>query len=75
MTTALAGVGTRAARMNTAAQVNASQQLNLQTMQSQTEDIDMAKTIMNLQMQQNGYQAALAATSKALQPTLVDYLR
>jgi flagellar hook-associated protein 3 FlgL len=75
MTTALADVGTRAARMDTAAQINTSQQLNLQTMQSQTEDIDLAKTIMNLQMQQNGYQAALAATAKALTPTLVDYLR
>jgi flagellar hook-associated protein 3 FlgL len=75
MTTALADVGTRAARMDAAAQNNVSQQLNLQSTQSQTEDIDLAKTIMNLQMQQNGYQAALSATAKALTPTLVDYLR
>jgi flagellar hook-associated protein 3 FlgL len=75
MTTALASVGTRAARMNTAAQVNTSDQLDLQTVQSQTEDIDLAKTIMNLQMQQNGYQAALSATAKSLTSSLVDYLR
>jgi flagellar hook-associated protein 3 FlgL len=75
MTTALASIGTRAARMDIAAQVNSDQQLSLQTTQSQTENIDMAKTIMNLQMQQNGYQAALSATSKALSPSLVDYLR
>ena len=30
---------------------------------------------MRLQMQQVGYEAALAATAKALQPTLLDYLR
>jgi flagellar hook-associated protein 3 FlgL len=75
MTTALASIGTRAARMDIAAQVNSDQQLSLQTTQSQTENIDIAKTIMNLQMQQNGYQAALSATAKALSPTLVDYLR
>jgi flagellar hook-associated protein 3 FlgL len=75
MTTSLADVGTRSARMDTAASVNATQQLNLQTLQSQTEDIDLAKTIMNLQMQQNSYQAALSATAKSLTPTLVDYLQ
>jgi flagellar hook-associated protein 3 FlgL len=75
MTTALASVGTRSARVNTAAQINNDQSLSLQTTQSQTENIDMAKTIMNLQMQQNGYQAALSATAKALSPSLVDYLR
>jgi flagellar hook-associated protein 3 FlgL len=75
MTTSLADVGTRSARMDTAASINTSQQLNLQTLQSQTEDIDLAKTIMNLQMQQNSYQAALSATAKSLTPTLVDYLR
>jgi flagellar hook-associated protein 3 FlgL len=29
---------------------------------------------MRLQMQQTGYEAALSATAKALQPTLLDYL-
>jgi flagellar hook-associated protein 3 FlgL len=75
MTTALADIGTRSDRMDTAAQVNTAASLNLQTQQQQVEDIDLAKTIMNLQMQQNGYQAALSATAKALTPTLVDYLR
>ena len=43
--------------------------------QRQTESIDLPNTIMRLQMQQVGYEAALSATSKALQPTLLDYLR
>jgi flagellar hook-associated protein 3 FlgL len=60
--------------MDTAAQVNSTQQLNLTSLQSQTEDIDVAKTIMNLQMQQNAYQAALSATAKSIQPSLVQFL-
>ena len=42
---------------------------------AETENIDLPNTIMRLQMQEVGYQAALAATAKALQPTLMDYLR
>jgi flagellar hook-associated protein 3 FlgL len=75
LSTAQADIGTRSAAMNTAADVNSSQQLTLQSQQSQVEDIDLPKTIMDLQMQQNSYQAALSATAKALQPTLVDFLK
>ena len=75
LTTALADIGTRSARMQAAATNNANQQLTLQTQLSTTENIDLPKTIMNLQMQQVGYQAALAATAQALQPTLVQFLR
>lgn len=73
--TAVADIGTRQARMQTAASVNSTQQLNLQAQLQNTESIDMPKTIMNLQMQQVGYQAALSATAQALQPTLVDFLK
>lgn len=75
MKTALADVGTREARMQTAATNNSSQQLSLQTALSATEDVDLPKTIMNLQMQQTGYQAALQVTAQALQPTLLDFLK
>jgi flagellar hook-associated protein 3 FlgL len=75
MTTAAADVGTRAARLEDADAQNSSQALNLQSKLSDTEDIDMAKTIMNLQIQQNGYQAALSATAKSLSPSLVDFLK
>jgi flagellar hook-associated protein 3 FlgL len=75
MTTALASIGTRSARMQAAATNNSNQQLALQSTLTQTEDIDMPKTIMELQMQQVGYQAALSATAQALQPTLVQFLR
>lgn len=75
LSTALADIGTRSARMQTAATNNANQQLTLQTQLSNTESIDLPKTIMNLQMQQVGYQSALAATAQSLQQTLVDFLR
>jgi flagellar hook-associated protein 3 FlgL len=75
MTTALADVGTRAERMDNADSLNAARQLTLQTQLSQVEDVDLPKTIMELNMQQTGYQAALQATAKALQPTLLDFLR
>jgi flagellar hook-associated protein 3 FlgL len=75
MTTAAADIGTRSARMDDAATVNSSQALTLQAKLSDTEDVDLPKTIMELQMQQTGYQAALSVSAKALQPTLVDFLR
>jgi flagellar hook-associated protein 3 FlgL len=75
MLTATADVGTRGARMETAASLNASAQLTLSAKLSANEDVDLPKTIMNLQMQQTGYQAALQATAKAIQPTLLDFLR
>jgi flagellar hook-associated protein 3 FlgL len=75
MLAAAADVGTRSARMQTAATVNTGQSLNLKTQLSATEDIDLPKTIMELQMQQTGYQAALQATAQVIQPTLLDFLK
>jgi flagellar hook-associated protein 3 FlgL len=75
MSTAAADVGTRSARMDDAASVNSSQGLTLQAKLSDTEEVDLPKTIMELQMQQTGYQAALSVTAKSLQPTLLDFLR
>ncbi|MCU1669434.1 MAG: flagellar hook-associated protein 3 [Blastococcus sp.] len=75
LTTAAADIGTRATRMDTAASVNSAQGLTLQAKLTATEDVDLPKTIMELQMQQTGYQASLSATAKALPPSLVDFLR
>jgi flagellar hook-associated protein 3 FlgL len=75
MSTAAADIGTRSARMDDAATVNSAQSLSLQAKLTETEDVDLPKTIMELQMQQTGYQAALSITAKSLQPTLVDFLR
>jgi flagellar hook-associated protein 3 FlgL len=72
---AAASVGARAARVENAAQVNTDLQLTLTKQLSGVEEIDLPRTIMQLQLAQNGYEAALSATSKAIQPSLVDFLR
>jgi flagellar hook-associated protein 3 FlgL len=73
--TAAADIGARAARMEAAEQVNADLQLTLRTQLSEVEEIDLPKTIMELNLQKTGYEAALSATAKAIQPSLLDYLR
>ncbi|SDE35253.1 flagellar hook-associated protein 3 FlgL [Paenibacillus sp. UNCCL117] len=49
--------------------------INLQSLQSKTEDADMSIVITNLKMNENVYQASLSAGSKLIQPTLIDFLR
>lgn len=49
--------------------------LNLQTLQSKTEDADMAKVITSLKMDENVYQASLSAGAKLIRPSLIDFLR
>ena len=47
----------------------------LTTQLSEVEDIDLPKTVSDMQMQQVAYQAALQAAAKVVQPSLVDFLR
>jgi flagellar hook-associated protein 3 FlgL len=75
MYTAVADVGARAKRIDGLAQINSDRALTLQSLLAETENVDLPNTIMKLQMQQVGYEAALAATAKAISPTLMDYLR
>jgi flagellar hook-associated protein 3 FlgL len=75
MLTAAADIGTRTNRIETAKQVNADLQLSLTSRSADIENVDLPRTIMNLQMQQTGYEAALSATAKVIQPTLLDFLR
>ncbi|MBB3110495.1 flagellar hook-associated protein 3 FlgL [Paenibacillus phyllosphaerae] len=49
--------------------------INLQTVQSKTEDADMAEVITNLKMEENVYQASLSAGSQIIRPSLVDFLK
>ena len=75
MSSAVADVGTRASRVERLTLINSDRAISLTQQLGETENIDLPNTIMRLQMQQVGYEAALSATSKALQPTLLDYLR
>ncbi|WP_238403219.1 flagellar hook-associated protein FlgL [Paenibacillus mesophilus] len=49
--------------------------INLQTLQSKTEDADIAEVITNLKTDENVYQASLAAGSKLIRPSLIDFLK
>ncbi|WP_346621860.1 flagellar hook-associated protein FlgL [Blastococcus montanus] len=71
----VADVGARAARIEREQQINSDLALALETQLGGVENVDLPNTIMRLQMQQVGYQAALQATAKAISPTLMDYLR
>ena len=75
MMSAIADVGARANRIEREEQRIADQSLSLETRLASIEDIDLPYTIMKLQMQQTSYESALAATAKAITPTLMDYLR
>jgi flagellar hook-associated protein 3 FlgL len=68
-------VGTRHADVITAQSTLKSQSVDLESQRSGIEDKDIAKAVLDLQLQQTNYQAALAVTAKVLQPTLMDYLR
>jgi flagellar hook-associated protein 3 FlgL len=72
---AVADVGARANRLDGLAQINSDRALSLQSLLAETENIDLPNTIMRLEMQRVGYEAALQATAKAISPTLMDYLR
>jgi flagellar hook-associated protein 3 FlgL len=49
--------------------------LTLRTELSDVEDVDIAKGVMDLQVQQVGYEATLQAIGRALPPSLVAFLR
>jgi flagellar hook-associated protein 3 FlgL len=66
------------ARYNRIEQMKLSAQDRLISVSSQlsdVEDVDLPKTIMEMQLQQTAYQAALAAAAKVIQPSLIDFLR
>jgi flagellar hook-associated protein 3 FlgL len=49
--------------------------INITSLQSKTEDADMAEVITKLKMDESVYQSSLSAGSKLIQPTLLDFLR
>jgi flagellar hook-associated protein 3 FlgL len=72
---AQADVGVRHAAAIAAQSSLKSSSVDLEARRSSIEDKDLAKAVLDLQLQQTNYQAALAVTAKVLQPTLMDYLR
>lgn len=71
----LGGVGTRHNQVMTAQTTIQKTLQDLTASISGVEDVDLPKTIVELQMQEVAYQAALGATARVLQPSLMDFLR
>jgi flagellar hook-associated protein 3 FlgL len=71
----VATIGARQSRLDTMKDRNDTDGITLKQSLSQVEDADLAQTTLNLQIQQVAYQAALSATSKVIQPSLVDFLK
>jgi flagellar hook-associated protein 3 FlgL len=72
---ALSDVGARYNRVTQMKQSADDHLLSVTSQLSDIEDVDLPKAIMELQIQQTSYQAALAATAKVIQPSLIDFLR
>ena len=70
-----ATVGARYARVEGAAQRGRDAVLDLSTSLSEVENTDLPRALVDLKMQEVAYQAALAATSRVMQPSLLDFLR
>jgi flagellar hook-associated protein 3 FlgL len=67
-------VGAISNRLETQGNLLSAQELSVQGLLSQTEDADMAKTLITYSTTQTAYQAALQAGAKIIQPTLMDFL-
>jgi flagellar hook-associated protein 3 FlgL len=75
MQAGLSSVGARSNRLSQLQSYADSRVVDLTNQVSTVEDIDLPKTITELTLQQTAYPAALAATAKVVQPSLVDFLR
>jgi flagellar hook-associated protein 3 FlgL len=75
LTTTQAEAGTRQKRVEGAQQAATDGELTLTSSLSEVENADLPKVIVDLQLQQTAYQATLAATSRVMQPSLLDFLR
>ncbi|MDP3487029.1 MAG: flagellin, partial [Bacillota bacterium] len=70
-----ATVGARQNRLEMTESRYLDEVLTLKQLQSILGDIDMAEAIMNFNVKEHVYQAALAAGARVMQPTLLDYMR
>ena len=68
-------VGSRLGVLTRAAQATTQATTVLNAHRSAVEDVDLGAAIMDMQLQQTAYQAALSVTAKVLQSSLTDFLR
>ena len=75
MQNALSAVGSRYHQIEIMQARNQANQLDTKNQLSEVEGVDLPAATVDLQMQEVAYQAALGATARAIQPSLVDFLK
>ncbi|GAB7189374.1 flagellar hook-associated protein FlgL [Kineococcus sp. NUM-3379] len=75
VTAALTTVGARGNQLSALADANEVRGDALNHALDEVEGIDFGKAMIEYNLQQTAYQAALSATAKVIQPTLLDFLR
>lgn len=70
-----AEVGAKSNRLEATLERLGDLEVNVRRVLSDTEDVDVARAIMELLMEENVYRLALASTARIIQPTLMDFLR
>ncbi|QCX28571.1 flagellin [Nocardioides jishulii] len=75
MTGALAEVGGRTNRLEAALLRAQDGELAITKSLTEIENVDLPRAMVDLQLQEVAYQAALGATARVLQPSLLDFLR
>jgi flagellar hook-associated protein 3 FlgL len=73
--TGLAQVGARYHQVEAMRSRTESARLDAQNALAEVESVDLPKAITELKLQEVAYQAALAATARVIQPSLMDFLR
>lgn len=68
-------IGSRTNRLTSLQTLNGQQDDAARIALSKVEDVDFMKAAMDLNIQSNAYQAALNASAKLVQPSLMDFLR
>jgi flagellar hook-associated protein 3 FlgL len=75
MQNVLASVGSRYHQIEIMQDRNKANQLDTQNQLSEVEGVDLPAAMVELQLEEVAYQAALGATARVIQPSLVDFLR
>jgi len=70
-----AAVGSKVIRLETTDSRLVDLNYNFTKLLSEVEDADLTRLVTDLASQENNYQAALVASAKIIQPTLLDFLR
>ena len=68
-------IGSRLNRLESTKNYYSAFKDNIEHLLSNAEDVDMAKAMTDLTIQETAYQAALAAASRIIQPSLINFLR